>query len=213
MNDEEICRFVLGRHPDPSICAIDWEELKASGVVRLEIPRPHVPFGDLRFPTPSGRIELYTESLARFGEAVLVWREPLESARTERARRYPLTLVSPKHVHSTHSQHTMLPWIREQLAEPRLEIHPRDAGARDIADDDAVRVFNDRGSFTTRAAVTEAVRPGLVSVPQGFWRAHFRSGHPSDLGHTVNSPVQEAIIESNYPVWDVLVEVEKEGAR
>lgn len=212
MREEEICRFVLEHHADPAIRAVDWEELKAKGVVRVEIPRPHVPFADLRFPTPSGRIELYTESLGRFGEEILDYREPLESARTNLARKYPLTLLSPKHVHSTHSQHTMLPWIRELLPEARLEIHPRDAAERGIGDGDLVRIFNERGTLCTRALVSEAVRPGLVSVPQGFWREHFAAGHPGDLGQIVRSPVQDAIIETNYPVWDVLVQVAKEVA-
>lgn len=210
MDDEAICRFVLTNHADPAIRAVDFEALKRDGAVRVEIPRPHVPFGDLRFPTPSGRVELYTEGLRQFGQAVLVYEEPLESARSAAAERYPLTMVSPKHVHSTHSQHTMLPWIRELLPEPRLEINPRDALARDIADGDPVRIWNDRGAVRTRATVTDAVRPGLVSVPQGFWPGHFIAGHPAELGHIVRSPAQEAIIETNYPVWDVLVQVARE---
>jgi hypothetical protein len=49
----------------------------------------------------------------------------------------------------------------------------------------------------------------VTSVPQGFWRAHFRAGHPAELGQIARSEVQEAIIETNYPVWDVLVQVER----
>lgn len=209
MDDEAICRFVLERHADPAIRAISWPQLLADGVSRVEIPRPHVPFGDMRFPTPSGRIELYTEQLARFGEEILAYAEPLEGARSALAQRFPLTLLSPKHVHSTHSQHTMLPWIREVLPDPLLDIHPDDAALRGIDDGDPVRIHNDRGAFETRAHVTEAVRPGVVSVPQGFWRAHFRAGHPAELGQIARSEVQEAIIETNYPVWDVLVQVER----
>jgi molybdopterin-containing oxidoreductase family molybdopterin binding subunit len=208
MGAEEICRFVLERHGEPGIRAIEWEQLKRDGVARVTIPRPHVPFGSLEFKTPSGRIELYTEQLAGFDEEVLRFAEPIESPRTKLATRYPLTLISPKHVHSTHSQHTMLPWIREVLPEPRLEIHPGDAAARNIVDGARVRIFNDRGSFETHATLSGGVRPGMVSVPQGFWRAHFLSGHPAELGHITRSAVQDAILETNYPVWDILVEVQ-----
>ncbi|MCC7411446.1 MAG: molybdopterin-dependent oxidoreductase [Gammaproteobacteria bacterium] len=212
MSNEEVCRFVLEHHDDPVIRAIDWKALRRDGVARVEIPRPHVPFADLRFPTPSGRIELYTERLAPFGQGVLVYEEPLESSRRPLARRLPLVLISPKHVHSTHSQHTMLPWIREQLPEPRLEMHPRDARARAIGEGDRVRVYNDRGSLSLHASLSEGVKPGMVVVPQGFWREHFVAGHFADLGHIVRNPVQDVIIETNYPVWDILVEVAREAA-
>ena len=103
----------------------------------------------------------------------------------------------------------MLPWIREQLPDPLLEIHPEEALKRGLAEGDRVRVYNERGEFETRATITEAVKKGMACVPQGFWPDSFRKGHPANLGHIVTSDVQEAIIETNYPVWDILVEVEK----
>ena len=212
MGDEEICQYVLAKHADPAISSIDWSQLKRDGAATVHIPRPHVPFADLKFPTPSGRIELYTEQLAAFKEEILRYEEPRESARSELAKRFPLTLVSPKHVHSVHSQHTMLPWIRELLPEPKLDIHPQDALSRGISEGDLVKVHNDRGAFETHASLSEAVRPGMVSVPQGFWREHFVAGHPSELGHIVRSEIQDALMETNYPVWDILVDVQKKPA-
>lgn len=213
MAPEEICELVLAKHPDPDVRRVDWRELRERGVARIEIERPHVPFKGMRFATPSGRIELYTEAFVAHGEAVATFIEPLESARRPLASKYPLALISHKHVHSTHSQHTMLPWIRELLPEPRLEIHPSDAAARNVNHGDLVRVFNDRGACSLPATVSEAVKPGMVSLPQGFWRSHFRSGHHGDLAQIVRNEVQEKIIETNYPVWDILVEVERlEGA-
>jgi len=210
MSNEEVCRYALQHHGDPAINSIDWQTLKRDGTVRVEIPRPHVPFGDLNFMTESGRIELYTESLKQFGQAMLMYAEPLESRHQALAARYPLTLMSHKHVHSAHSTHTTLPWILEMAPEPRLEMHPTDAAARGIAEGDVVRVFNGRGEFKTRAALSEGVKPGMVTVPQGYWRAHYLAGHPAELGHIVRNEVQEAIIETNYPVWDILVQVAKE---
>jgi len=203
MDDEAACRFILENHGDPAFRAIDLETLRRQGAVRVQIPRPHVPFGDMVFRTPSGKIELYQEQFAEAGEAVLMHKDPLEG----RDPRYPLMLVSPKHVHSTHSQHTMLPWIREHRPEPLLEMHPRDAADRGIADGVMVEVWNDRGRFEVRASLNEGVKPGMLVVPQGFWRKHFRRGHFADLGRIERNAVQEAVIETNYPVWDVGVEV------
>jgi anaerobic selenocysteine-containing dehydrogenase len=50
-----------------------------------------------------------------------------------------------------------------------VEIHPKDAEARGIADGDTVVVENGRGACRLRAVVTEAVRPGVVVSPKGRW--------------------------------------------
>lgn len=209
MSNEEVCRFVLEHHVDPAINGIDWDTLRRELVAEVRLPRPYVPLGDLHFPTPSGRIELYTEGLREHGEAVAIFREPLEGNRSELASRYPLTLLSHKHVHSAHSTHMMLPWIREMVPEPLLDIHPEDAAARGLADGDWAQVCNDRGAFELRVSVTPGIKRGTVSVPQGFWQGSFRKGHHAELGHIVTNAVQEAVIETNYPVWDIAVQVSR----
>ena len=209
LDPEQSCRDYLAQHPDPRIQAVDWEVLRRDGVARVSVPRPYTPFQDLRFPTPSGRIELYQEMFVDVGEAVLGYKGPLEDA-ADAASPYRLRFITFKHVHSTHSQHTILPAIQEVVGEPRLEIAPADAAVRGIEDNDWVVVFNDRGRFVVRAVCTPAVRPGTVALPQGFWKRHFKSGHPSDLGHIPDNAVQSRLMETNYPIWDVLCDVSKE---
>ena len=213
MSAREAYRFVLGNHRNRMFQQVDVAALERDGVVALPIERPHIPFRDLKFPTPSGRIELYVEALMPHGEQMLVFREQFESARSPKAAQYPLTLMSPKQVHTAHSQHTMLPWIRELVPAPRLEISPSDAALRGIVDEDLVRVWNDRGRLLVHALVNPGVKAGTLVIQQGWWRRHFRAGHYADLGHVVPNPAQDAIIETNYPVWDVLVEACKENAR
>ncbi|MGD8804429.1 MAG: molybdopterin dinucleotide binding domain-containing protein, partial [Chloroflexota bacterium] len=50
-----------------------------------------------------------------------------------------------------------------------VEIHPNDAEARGVGDGEAVVVENGRGRVTLRAVVTDAVRPGVLASPKGFW--------------------------------------------
>ena len=66
---------------------------------------PEVAFADLRFPTPSGRIELWSEEASqRWGVAPLPeYREPLESAAHAKGR-YPLQLLTPNTKNGIHSQ-------------------------------------------------------------------------------------------------------------
>jgi len=77
---------------------------------------------------------------------------------------FPLALISPsteKTISSTLGQLN-----RKQVP---IEIHPADAAARGIGDGDVVRVFNELGSVTCHARVTDAVRPGVTSLPKGLW--------------------------------------------
>ena len=60
--------------------------------------------------------------------------------------------------------------FRDAEGEPSLELHSTDAAARGIRDGDAVRVFNDRGSFTLKARVNDKPRPGVVVAPSVWWR-------------------------------------------
>jgi molybdopterin-containing oxidoreductase family molybdopterin binding subunit len=176
------------------------------------VPRPYTPFSDMKFNTPSGRIELYQEQFADAGEEVLVHKEPLEGRFTVKAKTFPLNLISYKHTHSSQGQHMMLPYVREMMPEPRIELSPQDAADREIADGDLVRVFNDRGSFTVKAMVTAALRPGTVAIAQGWWPRDFVDGHPSFLGHVPLNTVQQRVWETNYPIWDILCNVVKAEA-
>jgi anaerobic selenocysteine-containing dehydrogenase len=57
-----------------------------------------------------------------------------------------------------------------------VAMHASDAGSRGIADGARVRVFNELGSIELTARVDSSVRPGVVSIPKGFWRRHFDGG-------------------------------------
>lgn len=231
MSLRETARHILQTHKNPSINAVDWETLCRDGVAR--VPRRHfakgtmpeqvraglsplfsttededIPFGDMRFNTPSGRIELYQEQFIDIGEAVLDYLPPSEGNSSNLHKRYPLNLITYKIVHSAHSQHTVLPGILELLPEPTLEICAKDAKIRSITDGSMVSVFNDRGSFRVRARVMESVGPGTVAMSQGWWKSAFKDGHPSDLANMKGSLYQERVFgESNYPAFDLAVEV------
>ena len=51
-----------------------------------------------------------------------------------------------------------------------------DAAARGIEDGAAVRIFNDRGSFSCAARVSDDARPGVLVAPMGWWNADYRKG-------------------------------------
>ncbi len=86
------------------------------------------------------------------------------------AARYPLAMISPPARHFLNSSFVNVKSLRAIEGEPLVEIHPEDASARGIRDGDMVRVFNDRGSYRCRAAVSERARPGVVNGLGVWWR-------------------------------------------
>ena len=55
-------------------------------------------------------------------------------------------------------------------------MHPADAASRGLADNDLVRIFNDRGEVHCAVNVLPTIRPGTVSLPKGLWRRTTRNG-------------------------------------
>jgi anaerobic selenocysteine-containing dehydrogenase len=55
-------------------------------------------------------------------------------------------------------------------------MHPQDAQARGLAENDLVRVYNDLGEVQCTLNVLPIIRPGIVSLPKGVWRRSLRSG-------------------------------------
>jgi len=122
-------------------------------------------------PTPSGRIELASATIAAFGYADApghpTWLPPTETP----DERHPLWLVANQPATRLHSQ---LDFGAHSLAHKGrgrevARIHPADAEPRGIADGDLVRLSNDRGACLAAAAVTDDVRQGVVQLPTGAW--------------------------------------------
>ncbi|MCB1464563.1 MAG: molybdopterin-dependent oxidoreductase [Nitratireductor sp.] len=122
--------------------------------------------------TPSGRIEIFSETIASFGYPDCpghpVWLPPGEwlGNATESA---PLHLVSPQPGDKLHSQLECALADVEGARPVGIAIHPDDARARDIGSGDLVRVFNSRGACRARAAISEDIRQGVVAMPTGAW--------------------------------------------
>jgi len=75
--------------------------------------------------------------------------------------------------------------VSSTLAELRqrsavLQMHPSDAKVRGLANDDPVRVFNDRGEVQCPVALNPDIRQGTVSIPKGLWRKSTYNGSTSN---------------------------------
>jgi anaerobic selenocysteine-containing dehydrogenase len=185
----------------------DWARLKEKGWERLALPASYAPFARGGFPTPSGKCELVSASLAAVGaDPVPDYVPPYESASSNPAlaRRLPLAIISPPARNFLNSTFVNVASLRDAEGEPALEIHPLDAAARGIADGTRVRVFNDRGSFELQARVTSRARPGCVVALSIWWKKLTRDGR------NANEVTSQALtdIGRGPTFYDCLVEVE-----
>ena len=170
--DEDICRQAL-ESSHPRMRGIEWDSLKEKGWQRLNVPERFAPFAQGNFGTPSGKCEFYSETAKSMGmDPLPTYIPPRESAQSSPALagRYPLAIISPPNRHFLNSSFANMPFAIAEAKEPSLEIHPEDAAARGIANGDAVRIFNDRGSLTAKARVSDKAREGVVVALSVWWR-------------------------------------------
>ena len=175
--------------------------------MRLNLPPGYAPFAAGGFGTPSGKCELYSPGLAAQGKDPLpAYTPPYEDPQTrpDLAARFPLQMVSPPEPSFLNSTFVNVEALRRQAGEPTVQIHPHDAAARGVADGQAVRVFNGRGSFQARAVVGETVKAGVV-VAQGIWWTKYT---PDGANCNATTSTQLTDFGAGATFFDNLVEVE-----
>ncbi|MEL7026993.1 MAG: molybdopterin-dependent oxidoreductase [Pseudomonadota bacterium] len=184
----------------------DWETFIASDdIARVPDPSPNQVFlSDFRknpdahpLPTPSGKIELFSEVIDRFDlpdcKGHPTWFPPRDRA----DGKYPLALLSGQPATRLHSQldnGAVSLSNKIQGREPML-IHPKDATARGIKDGDIVELQNDRGRCLAGARVTDNILEGCVFLWTGAWydpdysaeQNRDRHGNPNALTHDLRT--------------------------
>ena len=166
------------------------------GFARLDVSAPGTPYvsyADGVFPTPSGKIEFYSEALADLGLDPLPTHTPLaESAdgSPDLHAKYPLALLTPSTHHFLNTTFGNVPSLVHKEGTPFIELNRADAAARGITHGDLVRVFNDRGETYVTAIVGETTKPGVAVAPAIWWNKHHkvRTGlnaldQPAHIGH------------------------------
>ncbi|OON60278.1 molybdopterin oxidoreductase [Massilia sp. KIM] len=184
----------------------DWESLKRKGWQKLNMPA--APFAQGGFPTPSGKCEFYSSTMAKDGlDPVPTYIPPYESVASnpELAEKYPLAMISPPARNFLNSTFVNVQSLRATEGEPHLDIHPVDAAARGLEHGDMARIFNDRGSFVARARVTDKARPGLVVGLSIWWKKL------STDGKNANEVTSQRLTDMGRAptFYDTLVQVEK----
>ena len=128
-----------------------------------------------KLPTPSGRIEITSSTIASFGyddcPGHPAWFEPAEWLGSPLTSKYPLHLMSHQPSTRLHSQydHGSVSVASKIRGREAITLHPADAAARGVKAGDVVRVFNDRGACLAGVKIDDGVRQGVAVLPTGAW--------------------------------------------
>ena len=153
----------------------------------------YVAYNDLKFSTPSGRMEFYCEhpldlsmqpvpANRRDTERLPSWTPPREAwPEKPLYKKYPLIMMSERSRSRANTQWFSNPWLIELEPEPIIKLNPEDAKLRKIQNGDYVEVFNDRGAVVVKAVISEGIKKGVMSYPKGWQRYQYKQGNFSDL--------------------------------
>ncbi|MGN0267439.1 MAG: molybdopterin-dependent oxidoreductase [Lachnospiraceae bacterium] len=165
---EAIARNVIMR------IGLTFSDLKASGApMRIPGIEPMIPGRSLQMGlrTPTGKIELYSETIAAIPESYRL--DPLPTYRQSLPRKgaakYPLTLVAGSRISTRfHSRFHGVKSANLFRPVPAAEIHPDDAAELGIRHGDRIAVSTETGTIHVAAHLTKAVKRGTVFMYQSY---------------------------------------------
>lgn len=196
----------------------DYDRFRDQCIHRINLSEPYIAFKEQiedpennPFPTPSGKIEIYSQQIADMNNPLLppipTYIENWEGPNDPLAQRFPIQLVTNHAKGRANAQFANIPWLRE-LTPQTILINTEDARVRKIRDGDMVRVFNARGETRVPAEITERIMPGVAILPHGAWydpdgQGIDKAGSPNVLSLDEPSPA------GSFPYNTILVEIEK----
>jgi anaerobic selenocysteine-containing dehydrogenase len=201
-NSEEWINFVL----EPS--HVTLEDLRKNQIVYASPPVVYEKYKTEGLPTPSRKVECYSERFKGFNYGPLPCFEyPKESHKTnpEWSKEYPLLATTRRPAEFVHTRFRNLQPMDKLYPGPLVFIHPIDADDRRIRENDVVEMKSPRGMIHVEAKITEDVGPGLVAVDFGW-------GNPSDRKPNLNALTLDEVwdpISGGYPNRLFLCEIRR----
>jgi thiosulfate reductase/polysulfide reductase chain A len=150
---------------------VSLEEVKEKGYAEM----PEGEHAGFTWTTPSGKIELYSDTLAAVGfPGVPTWEEPPQPAEGQ------FYLLTGKIATSTQfgTQNNQL--LNKYSEEPRLWMNAQTASELGLETDDWVAVTSEVGQIHTKLLATQAIRPDCVYMTPGY--GHLSKGLKTAYG-------------------------------
>jgi anaerobic selenocysteine-containing dehydrogenase len=158
MTTDELLR-ALWRDASGPAAAVDPAAVRGAGPIKV-----HAAGGGQRFATPSGRLEFYSETLAKRGLPPMPDWTP-DAAEAADAARWALRLLTAPGFYLSHTAFSGNERLRRRQGPPVAVLHPVEAARRRLRDGEPVELYNDRGTVGLVLRVSDEVPPGVVLVP------------------------------------------------
>ena len=217
--------YEQGRAAEPSMPT--WDEILEQGVYKLEV-EPAIGLKAFRddpvanpLGTPSGKIEIYSETLAKLNDTWEFENEdrihpipdfhPGFQGYGEVTDEFPLYCSGFHYKSRTHSSFGFIEELN-QAARQQLWINPVDAETRGIKSGDTVSVKSPAGEIRIEARVTNRIIPGTIGIPQGAWHDANMNGDKIDKGGCVNTLTTyrpTPLAKGNGPSHSIIAQVAK----
>lgn len=182
-NVENHLKEKLKKYPE-----LKWDKLKEEPAIAPG--NEGVAYMDLKFKTPSGKIELLSiTAKEKWNVDPLPTYEPIVKEETRKKDKYPLQLLSPNTKNRIHSQFGNLEVIKQFAPDPYAVISVSDARKREINEGDKIRIFNHRGELVTKAKLNFSIKKGCVVYYNGWWLQEggtpnlLSKGRETDMGY------------------------------
>ena len=165
-SDEQIIAEVLRR----TGLEIDFASLARQGTVWIH-SEPRIQFPDLRFPTPSGKVELASARAEADGHPRVP--QPHADPHPADGRLRLLTPASPWLLNASFANE---PRLARRIGVPTIALNPADAAERGLTPGDRVRASNSAGELELTVTLSEDLPRGVAFSPKGRW-PKLEAGH------------------------------------
>jgi anaerobic selenocysteine-containing dehydrogenase len=159
---------------------LNWEEFCQQGYLQGE--RIFFKYLQEGFSTPTGKVEFYATGMKKLGyDPLPTFFDPPESPwrSPELSKDYPFQLITGARIpFFFHTENRVSGPLRKKRPDPLVEIHPKAAKARGIAEGDWIEISSLRGTVVQRAVLTDGVPENVIAADHGWWFPE----EPNDLG-------------------------------
>lgn len=205
--DEEIIReHFLDAEKNPLVAGISYDDLLENGWAMANYAHPSRRWLEVGWPTPDGRIQIFSQSLADAGEDPLpVYRPEMEGQEDPLRDKYPLQVLSSASHYFIGDSFQTVDRLKAMQSRPSFEICPTEAARRGIEDGDLCRVYNDRGETFGYAVIVDGLLPGMLGTQKQF------KGSDTPGGINVNALNTEVLTDFGFApsFYSCLAEIEK----
>ena len=178
-SDEDMIRELI----DPGVNAlfegVSFEQLQRNGWARANTDSPRrLGVNSGKWPTPSGKIEIYSEALRDLGvDPLPAHVDEIEGLSGAAAGgHYPLQVISAATHYFIGASFQHVPRLQEMMARPTFEVSAADARARGIGNGDYCRLFNDRGEVFGHALIVDGLLAGVIGTQKQLQGSRQRGG-------------------------------------